>query len=109
MSFNGRHNEALAVAEKCVEIQQALGNQREVAADHSRCASILVEAGRHDEADARYDLALAAVRQAGDKELMGVTILNQGMLAAARNQLNRATWLYQQSLRHFQEAGNQVR
>jgi hypothetical protein len=32
-----------------------------------------MDAGRYDQADARYDLALAAARQAGDKELEGTT------------------------------------
>ena len=101
----GQHDEALEVAEKCVLIQQALGNQREVAADHGRCARILVAAGRYDEADARYDLALAAARQAGDKGLEGTALQHQGRLASQRNQLDRATRLYQQALQRFQEAG----
>ena len=42
-------------------------------AAHGQCASILMDSGRYDEADARYDLALAAARQAGDKGLEGST------------------------------------
>ena len=56
--------------------------------------------------DARYDLALAAARQAGDKELEGTTLQHQGGLARERNQRDRATRLYQQALQRFQEAGN---
>ena len=63
-------------------------------------------AGRYDEADARYDLALAAARQAGDKELEGTVLQHQGSLADDRNQLDRATRLYQQALQRFQEAGD---
>jgi len=100
----GEHDEALAIAEKCLEIQQKRGNQRNVAADHGRCASILMASGRYDEADARYDLALAAARQAGDKELEGTILQHQGGLARNRNQLDRATRLYQQALQRFQEA-----
>jgi tetratricopeptide (TPR) repeat protein len=103
----GGHDEALSLAEECVRIQEKLGNQREVAADHGRCASILMAAGRYDEADARYDLSLAAARQAGDKELEATTFQHQGILADNRNHLDRATRLYQQALQLFQEAGDQ--
>lgn len=106
LSNAGQHDEALEVAEKCVVIQQTLGNLREVAADHGRCASILMDAGRNDEADARYNLALAAARQAGDKGLEGRLFQHQGTLANARHQLDRATRLYQQALQYFQEAGD---
>jgi tetratricopeptide (TPR) repeat protein len=60
LSSTGHHDEALAVAEKCIGIQEKRGNHREVAAGHSICASILMAAGRYDEADARYDLAVDA-------------------------------------------------
>jgi len=103
----GQHAEALAVAEKCLEIQERRGNQREVATDEGRCAQILVDAGRYDEADARYDLALATARQAGDKELEGSLLQHQGSLADDRNQLERASRLYQQALERFREAGDQ--
>jgi tetratricopeptide (TPR) repeat protein len=103
---SGHHDEALRIAENCVVIQQALANDREVAADHGRCASILKAAGRYAEADARYDLALAAARKAGDKGLEGTTLQHQGSLADDRRQFDRATRLYQQALQRFQEADN---
>ena len=103
----GQHDEALAVAEKCVGIQQKLGSQRELAADHGRCASIFMAMGRYDEADARYNLALAAAREAGDEGLEGTTLQHQGRLARIRNQLDRASPLYQQALQRFQEADDQ--
>ena len=107
LSSTGQHEEALEVAEKCVHIHTTCGNQREVAGDHGRCASILMEAGRYDEADARYDLFLAAARQAGDKELEGTALQHQGILARRRQLFSRATSLYQQALQRFQEAGDQ--
>ncbi len=103
----GRHDEALAVAEKGLRIDERMGNQREVATSHVQCARILMVAGRYDEADSRYDLALTAARQAGDKELEGTTLQHQGSLAADRNQLEHASRLYQQALEHFREAGDQ--
>ena len=106
LSATGQHDEALAVAEQALAIQQARGNQRNVAAGHGLCAGILMDAGRYDEADARYDLALAAARRAGDKELEGSLLQHQGDLARQRNQLTRATGLYQQALQRFQEAND---
>jgi tetratricopeptide (TPR) repeat protein len=103
----GELDEALAVSEKALEIREKQGNQRGVAAGHGRCASILTAAGRYDEADGRYDLALAAARQAGDKELEGTTLQSQGSLADDRNQLDRASRLYQQALVRFGEASDQ--
>ncbi len=107
LSKAGEHNAALAIAEKALKIDEKRDNHREVAAGHGQCASILMDSGRYDLADARFALALAAARQAGDKELEGTTLLHQGSLADDRNQLDRATRLYQQALHRFQEAGNQ--
>lgn len=107
LSSAGGHDEALAVAERCIEIQGKLGNQCELAVVHAQCAKILTAAGRYHEADARYDSALAAARQAGDRGLEGITFQNQGLLAANRTQLERASCLYQQALKRFLESGNQ--
>jgi tetratricopeptide (TPR) repeat protein len=103
----GRYDEALAVAEKALGIAEGRGNYREVAPGHGQCAQILTAAGRYAQADARYDLALAAAHQAGGKELEGSLLQNQGILAAARNQPERAGRLYQQALKRFREANAQ--
>ncbi len=100
----GQHDAALEMAGKALHINERLGRHREVAAAHGMCSQILMAAGRYDEADARYELALAAARQAGDKELEGTTLQHQGGLADNRNQLDRATRLYQQALQRFQES-----
>ena len=104
----GQHDGALEVAEKCVRIQTALGGHRNIAASQGRCASILMATGRLDEADALYELALAAARQSGDKGLEGVVLQHQGGVAVARSQIARAVTLYQQALKRFQEAGDQT-
>jgi tetratricopeptide (TPR) repeat protein len=96
----------LQIAEKSLLIQQALGNNREIAAVHGQCAHILTDAGMYDDADARFDVALVAVRQAGDKGMEGAILLNQGNLANSRNQLDRATHVYQQALQRLQESGD---
>ncbi len=101
----GRHDEALEVAEKALAIDEWRGDDRNHAAGHGQCAKILMEAGRYDEADARYGRALTAARQAGDKGLLGTLLHHQGSLAVHRNQLDRATRLYQEALKQFQEAG----
>lgn len=107
LSDAGQHNEALALAEKFVIFQEKQGNQREAATGHGLWASILRTAGQYDEADAHYGLALAAALQVGDKELEGTTLQHQGILATERNQLGRASRLYQQALQRFREAGDQ--
>ena len=107
LSVGGQHGLALGVAEKCIGIQQALGVQREVAVDHGRCASIFMQTGRYEEADLRYDLALAAARQAGDKGLQGSLLQHQGSLSQRRKQRERAARLYRQALQLFHEAGDQ--
>jgi tetratricopeptide (TPR) repeat protein len=103
----GQHDEALVAAEKYLRIGERLGRHREVAVGHGIFASILMAVGRYDKADAHYDLALAAARQAGDKNLEGALLQHQGGLADERNQLERASRLYQQALERFREAGNQ--
>lgn len=104
LSSTGQRDEALTVAEKCAGIQGKLKNYRDIAATHVQCASILMDAGRYDEADARFDVALTAARRAGDKELERATLQRQGGLADARNQFDRASRLYQQALERFREA-----
>jgi len=103
----GQHDEALILAERSTGIQEKLGSQRDIAAGHGQCAKILMVAGRYDEADARYDRALAAARHAGDKNLEGSLLQNQGALASDRNSLQRAAQLYQQALELFRAAGDQ--
>ncbi len=107
LSDAGQHDEALAVAERGLQINKRRGDHREVAAYQTCCASILKATGRYDEADARYDLALAAARQAGDRDLEGTILQHQGGLANDRNQLDRASLLSQEALESFQEAGAQ--
>lgn len=102
----GQHDEALALAEKGLEIQERRGNYHNVANAHGLCAGILMVSGRLEEADARYDLALAAARQAGDKKLEGSLLVHQGILAGERNQLECASRFYGQALQRLQEADN---
>ncbi len=104
LSGAGRHVEALAVAEKSLRVAEWIGNHCEVATVHGQCARFLMVAGRYDEADARYNLSLAATRQAGDKRAEGITLQHQGILADVCLQFERASRLYQQALKLFQEA-----
>jgi tetratricopeptide (TPR) repeat protein len=107
LSRAGQHVEALVLADKCVGIEENLDNRRDGAAAHGLYASILMAAGRYDEADACYELALADARRAGDKELEGTALQHQGTLALHRDQLERASRLYQKALERFREAGDQ--
>lgn len=99
----GRYVEALAAAEQALRIQEALGNQREIAVDHGRCAQILRAAGDYSGANRHYDLALAAALVAGDKGLKGWLLQHQGSLARELNQLDRSSSLYRQALQSFQD------
>lgn len=107
LSHVGHHDEALALAQKCIGIQESLGNHREVAADQHRFAGLLMAAGRYDEADIHYDLALNAAHQAGDSVLEGTIFQHQGILADTRNQIEYAIRLYQKALQRFQKASDQ--
>jgi tetratricopeptide (TPR) repeat protein len=103
---SGHLGAALEIAERGLRIQSARGNVREVAVAHGIAASILVTAGRHDEAEARYDLALAAARQAGDGSVEATTLQHQGAHAIYRRQFVRAASLCGQALRRSQDAGD---
>ncbi|HND13697.1 MAG TPA: tetratricopeptide repeat protein, partial [Pseudomonadales bacterium] len=59
--------------------------------------------GQYAGADARYDQALQAAQQAGDRELLGPILQHQGKLAKDRQQYDRAIKLYQRALQAFQE------
>ncbi len=102
----GQLEEALVVAAKALKIDEKQGNQRAVAAGHGRCAGILAASGRYAEAENCYDLALAAARPAGDRELEGSLLQRQGGLARERNQFDRSNRLYQQALHTFQEGSD---
>jgi len=107
LSSAGRLDEALHTAEKGMAIDESLGRDREIAAAHVQYAQILMGQGRYAQADARYESALAAARRAGDKELEGTTLQNQGILACRQNQLDRAVGLYQRALKLFQEMNDE--
>jgi len=99
----GRLDEALAAANRGLDIDRELGRDREVAAGLGQCAQILMQQGRHAEADAQYDEAIAATRRAGDKDLEGTLLQHQGILADDLRQYARAASLYERALKLFQE------
>ncbi|HET9212511.1 MAG TPA: tetratricopeptide repeat protein, partial [Thermoanaerobaculia bacterium] len=102
----GQLEGAFSVAERALDINRKMADQHGIAAGEGLSASILMVEGRYDEADARYDLALAAARQAGDKQLEATLLQHQGSLALDRNQPERASQRYQQALELFQKAGD---
>ena len=102
----GRLGEALSTAEQGVDINRALGRDRNAAASLKRTAQILREQGHYQEADARYDQALKAARHLGDQELEGIFLAHQGVLADAMQQYDGAAELYKQALRRFQNAND---
>jgi len=106
LSSAGKHDEALAMAEKSLLFQIRHKDQIQVATGHGLCASIIMAAGRYEEADSRYELALAAAREAGNLSLEGDLFLHQGILAGERDQLERVGSLYRQALERYQAAGD---
>ncbi len=95
----GRFEEALANAERALEIMRALGRDREIAADLGRIAEILADQQRYAEADARYADALRAARVVGDLGL-------QAFLQQDLGQPGRAIEFGKEALGLFQRAGN---
>lgn len=102
----GRLDEALSTAERGIDIDRALGHDRNAAAGLWQTAYILMEQGRYQEADARYDQALEAAQHIGDQELEGGILQHQGCVASRMNQYDRAVDLYKQALKLFQDAND---
>lgn len=108
LSRSGQNKEALACAEKCIEILEKHGDSRDIAAGQGMRADIFVAEGRYFEAFACYDFALAAACQFGDKLLEGNILQKQAKLALDIHQLERANQLYRQALKNFQDVDNQI-
>ncbi len=92
------------------DLTNSKGNQRKSPSATYSARRILVEAGRYDEAVMPATICCHdAARQMGDNEMeWGKLFQHQGQpRSRAANQLDRATRLYQQTLRMFQEAGDQ--
>ncbi len=105
-SNTGRHEEALVVIDQCLLISDRIGSLVGLATGNAQYAGILMDMGRYHEADTYYDLALAAARQAGDRDLEGSLLQHQGCLWLELNQLERASRLYKQALERFRTAGD---
>lgn len=56
----------------------------------------------------RYEQALQQVRQVDDRDLEGIILQHQGVLAKDRQHYDRAVELYTQALRRFQEANDEA-
>lgn len=103
----GRLEEALHANEEGIAISRDLGDNRGVATGRGRTAAILMEQGRHAEADARYEETLSAARRAGDRELETSLLQHQGSLADDMHRFERATDLYKRALALFQQANDE--
>src|SRR5262249_19598435 len=93
----GPFAEALGAAERAVAFHRQQGNQREIAVGLGLTAAILVEQQRYAEAEARYEEALQAARDAEDVSLQGITLQHQGTLHSLQGDHDRAMELYQQA------------
>jgi len=95
---SGRLDEALPAAERALDIERELGRHRDAAASLGRIAKILAEQGRYTDAEARYDHALQAASDAGDRELQCSLLQHQGVLAWNERKYERASLLLVRSL-----------
>src|SRR5262249_50251003 len=99
-------DDALSTAEQGVDIDRALGHDRNAVAGLGQTAQILMQQGHYHEADTRYDQAWEAARRLGDQELAATILQQQGGLADDMEQYDRAVGLYKQALRLFQDAND---
>jgi len=103
LTLAGHFDEALRAAERGLAMLVELGRTRDVAVGLGQCAGILLKQGRYEEAQARYDDALSAAIEAGDKSLEGSILQHKGNLADVRQQYGIAIGFYRQALKLFQE------
>jgi tetratricopeptide (TPR) repeat protein len=103
----GYYDEALAMAEKSLQIAERTGNTWRVATTQYHCAGILMDAGLSNKADVRLNVALAVASQTEDKQLEGLILQRQGGLAVNRNQVERASQLCKKALECFRESDSQ--
>jgi tetratricopeptide (TPR) repeat protein len=96
-------DEALRAAERGVAVTSEIGHHRNLASTTLAAARTLMKQGRITDAAARYDEALRAAQRAGDRELEGITLQNQGSLAYNNGQHDRAAKLYERALQLFQD------
>jgi Tetratricopeptide repeat len=90
----GRLDQALSTLERGVDIDRALGLHHNAIVGLGQTAQVLMEQGRYQEADVRYDQALEAAQRISDRELEGSLLQHQGSLASDMRQYDRAVDLY---------------
>ncbi len=103
----GRSDQALASAEEALEIDRALGRDREVATGLGQTAAILMDAGRHAEAEARYREALETAERVGDLGLQGALLQHLGVLQGQTGRTADAIDTLRRALRSFQQSSDQ--
>ncbi len=102
----GRLNEALAAAERGLEIHREFGGEREIAVDLGRIAQILAAQGSYTEATDRYTEAQRAAQAVGDLGLKAALLHNQAALQCKIGNPGRAVELGKEALTLFQQAGD---
>ena len=102
----GQFDQALEANERALNLYREMKQEREVATNLGRSASILQDAHRYAEAEARYAEAMQAAIVCGDLNLQGTTLQHQGLLLLQREQGHhaRAVELFKQAIALFQQA-----
>jgi len=102
----GRYDQALAVAEEGLGIDRALGHDQAMASSLVQTAQVLMHAGRHAEAEARYGEALQAAERVRDLGLQATTLHHLGILQWKTGRTAEGCETLRQALLFFQQAGD---
>lgn len=89
-------------------IDLELGQDRNAAVGHGQCSKILKSQNRYSEADKRYQEAQRLAERVGDLELQAIFLQHRGSLNYEQSRHDQAVELYQNAIRLFQQANDQV-
>ncbi len=102
----GLNRRALALYEQALEIDQDLGNVRNIALTQSAMADALRQQGKPQEAMALYEQALRTEQDLGDVREVAVTQHAMADVMARQGMPEEAMVLYEQALRTEQDLGD---
>ena len=89
-SVQTNRDTAFAMNQEALEVAQSAGDDRNVAMVTANAGHYLLAVGDVDEAEARFERALAISRQVGDTYMIGGTLDSIGGLALRRGEIERA-------------------
>jgi predicted ATPase len=102
----GRHEEALAAADRALAVATALDDDRSVARAQGRRGLVLNFLGRVDEALEALDVAVSLAEKAGDPDALGRALNNAANTWLRRGDSDRYMELERRALENARGAGN---